>query len=146
MTYDNIIIMGTIMMMSGFLSTMNLWVVNKKHARWHLNDLYMVLLMTAWSFALSYIFQRHMMSSQVIFIVSVLSIVMIIYLIRTQTFINDKQFLNGMIPHHSMAVLMAEKIKEKTNNPRIRSLANNIVTSQTKEIQLMEEILNEEKR
>lgn len=99
--------------------------------------------MTAWTFTLSFIFQRHMMDSQVIFIVSVLSIVIIIYLIRTQTFINDQQFLHGMIPHHSMAILTAEKIKDKTDDPRIRSLANNIILSQTKEIQLMEKILNE---
>jgi len=131
------------MLVSGFMSTMNLWVADKKHAKLHLNDLYMVLLMTVWTFALSFIFQRHMMGSQVIFILSVLFIVILIFLIRTQTFINDSQFLNGMIPHHSMAILMSEKIKDKTDNPKIKSLATNIISSQTREIQLMENILNE---
>jgi uncharacterized protein (DUF305 family) len=64
------------------------------------------------------------------------------YAIRKQTFVSDEQFLKGMIPHHSMAILMAKKIKEKTHNDDIKQLADNIIKTQTTEIVLMEKLLS----
>src|SRR3989304_1930621 len=46
-----------------------------------------------------------------------------------------------MIEHHSVALLMAEKILQKTKNPDITKLANQIYTSQTDEITLMKQLL-----
>jgi uncharacterized protein (DUF305 family) len=37
-----------------------------------------------------------------------------IYLYRAQKYITDKQYLEGMIEHHSMALLTSNKILEKT--------------------------------
>jgi hypothetical protein len=129
---------------AGYLSTMNIWTVNIKHVRWHLNDLYMVLLMTSWMLVLGYLLLRnHMINSKVVFIIAILFIVIIIYAIRKQFLIDDKNFLNGMIPHHSMAILMAKRIKEKTKDPRIIKLANEIIKSQSEEINQMTNILNE---
>lgn len=142
---DNITIflMLVASIVAGYLGTMNIWVVNVKHARWHLNDAYMVLLMIGWMFILSYLFCSHMISSTIVLVLSILLVILMIYAIRNQSLINDTEFLNGMIPHHSMAILMAEKIKDKTSDPRIRHLADNIIKSQSNEIILMTKILNE---
>lgn len=46
----------------------------------------------------------------------------------------DKAFVEEMIPHHQMAVMMATMLKSSTNRPEMKKLANNIITAQTKEI------------
>jgi uncharacterized protein (DUF305 family) len=63
------------------------------------------------------------------------------YLYRKQIAIDDKQYLEGMIEHHSMALLMSEEILKKTDNYYVAKLAKNIVQSQNDEIQLMKTIL-----
>jgi uncharacterized protein (DUF305 family) len=50
----------------------------------------------------------------------------------------DKAFIEGMIPHHQLAVMMAEMLKSGTNRPEMLSLADNIIKSQTKEIKDMQ--------
>jgi hypothetical protein len=126
------------MIVAGFLSTMNFWVASADHVRFHLNDVYMVLLMVGWMVLLhTAIHYQHMDNALQILVGSILFNVLIYYLIRTQTFVSDSQYLKGMIPHHSMAILMSEKIRNKTNNPQIQVLANNIIDSQQKEIEIM---------
>lgn len=142
--YIIIILMIVASFFAGYLSTMNIWAVDIKHVRWHLNDLYMVLLMTAWMLAFGFILMReHMMNSKMVFILAILLIIIMIYAIRKQALIDDKQFLNGMIPHHSMAILMAKRIREKSKDQRVINLANEIIRSQLYEIGLMTNILNE---
>ncbi len=46
----------------------------------------------------------------------------------------DKAFLEEMIPHHQMAVMMANMLKTSTNRPEMQKLADNIIAAQTKEI------------
>ena len=65
-----------------------------------------------------------------------------IYLYRNQIAINDKQYLEGMIEHHSMAVLTSEEILKKTNNYNVAKLAKNIIQKQQDEIQIMNSILH----
>jgi uncharacterized protein (DUF305 family) len=49
----------------------------------------------------------------------------------------DKAFIDAMIPHHQSAVEMAEVASEKSRNPRIKRLAENIVSAQQTEIEHM---------
>ena len=49
----------------------------------------------------------------------------------------DKHFIEQMIPHHDGAVAMANLALKKTKRAEIKTLANAIITSQTKEIQDM---------
>ena len=49
----------------------------------------------------------------------------------------DLQFLDTMIAHHQSAVVMAKPAMEKALHPELRTLAQNIVTSQEKEISQM---------
>ena|SRR5579872_3654557 len=144
MNINPIYLMIIISILAGLLSTMNIWADKIEHVRWHLNDIYMALLMTGWMMIFSYFLLRnHMGNSKTVLIISVVSVVIILYFIRRQVLINDVQFLNGMIPHHSMAVLMSKRIKEKSRDPRVLQLADQIIQSQSKEITLMTNILNE---
>ena len=65
-----------------------------------------------------------------------------IYLYRVQVAINDKQYLEGMIEHHSMALLTSDAILKKTDNYNIAKLAKNIIEKQTDELQIMKELVN----
>ena len=45
-------IMFFIMILSGLLSTMNMWVDKYENIRFSMNDVYMIMLMTGWMFFL----------------------------------------------------------------------------------------------
>jgi len=49
----------------------------------------------------------------------------------------DKAFIEEMVPHHQMAIMMANMLLRATNRPEMKTLAQNIITSQTKEINQM---------
>lgn len=49
----------------------------------------------------------------------------------------DKAFIEEMIPHHQMAVMMANMLLQSTNRPEMKQLAKNIINAQTKEINQM---------
>ena len=49
----------------------------------------------------------------------------------------DKAFIEEMIPHHQMAVMMATMLKNGTKRPEMAKLADEIITAQTREIEKM---------
>ncbi|MAM41246.1 MAG: DUF305 domain-containing protein [Erythrobacter sp.] len=57
---------------------------------------------------------------------------------RTQALIDDRQFVESMIPHHSGAILMCREAK--LTDPELVSLCEAITTAQREEIQKMESI------
>ena len=60
------------------------------------------------------------------------------YLIRNQAFVTERQYLRGMIPHHSMEIMMSKRL----TNSSIQPLLDQIIESQEKEIILMIQYLN----
>lgn len=50
----------------------------------------------------------------------------------------DKAFLEAMIPHHQLALMMVRMLEAGSNRPEMLQLAENITTSQSKEIQQMQ--------
>lgn len=50
----------------------------------------------------------------------------------------DKAFLEAMIPHHQMALMMVQMLESGTSKPEMLQLAKNITISQSKEIQEMQ--------
>ena len=50
----------------------------------------------------------------------------------------DKAFIEEMIPHHQLAIMMANMLKAGTSRPEMLQLAKNIISSQAKEIQQMQ--------
>jgi len=129
---------------AGLFVTMNTWVNNFDDIRLlHMNDVYMILLMAVLMIFISMIFMHGKDVSLKSMVILFVIILIIFFMIRQQIFVDDTQYLNGMIPHHSMAILMSKKIKEKTKNPKIIKLANEIIESQTREIKTINEILKE---
>ena len=60
-----------------------------------------------------------------------------------QTFKNlDEAFAKGMITHHQMAIDMSKTILKYTDNNTIKTISENIIDTQTKEIHRMENIVN----
>ena len=51
----------------------------------------------------------------------------------------DRRFINAMIPHHEGALTMAHDALKNTKRPEIKQLAQEIVTSQQKEIDQMKQ-------
>lgn len=64
-----------------------------------------------------------------------------VYLYRVQKAIDDKQYLEGMIEHHSMALLTSHEILKKTNNYDVAKLAKNIISQQSDELRVMRELV-----
>lgn len=49
----------------------------------------------------------------------------------------DRDFIRHMIPHHQMAVMMAQMLKNSTEKPQMETLADDIIKSQSAEIEQM---------
>ena len=145
MSMDNKM-MFLVSILAGLFVTMNTWAYKFDHIRLlYMNDVYMIVLMAVLMVFISMIFMNsaHAPTDTKTWVIWIIVIIVLFIMIRRQVFVDDAQYLNGMIPHHSMAILMSEKIKEKTKNPKIIKLANQIIESQVKEIDQMNDILNE---
>lgn len=73
----------------------------------------------------------------------ILSSIISIFLLRSQLFVNDNQWLKRMISHHSTAITTSHKISNRTENTEIKKLANDIIDTQEKEIILMKSMLKQ---
>jgi Ca2+/Na+ antiporter len=90
-------------------------------------------------------FDFHMKTLSIAYYLSLtFLLVVFIYLYRNQVYIEDKDYLNEMIEHHSMALLTSEEILQKTNSERVKKLAENIISTQEKELQYMQQLLKYE--
>jgi hypothetical protein len=115
------------MVLSGLLSTMNVWADKLDDIRFSINDVYMTLLMTGWMFLFMGLIYREISVT----LVGLSLIIIDIWCIRTQFLINETQYKLGMIPHHSMAIHMSKKILQKENN--ISPFLQNIIKTQENE-------------
>ena len=91
----------------------------------------MIFLMNGWMFFFMGIIYQHLY----VFIFGLLLVIINIYLIRTQTFVTENQYKLGMIPHHSMAVLMSKRLLKKQNN--IQPFLKNLINTQKSEINFL---------
>lgn len=73
--------------------------------------------------------------------VSVLIFTFSFYLMRNQTTIDDVDYMQSMIPHHSIAILTSGRAK--ITDPRVRKLADDIIKAQKKEIKEMKELIED---
>jgi len=129
---NHYVIMFFIMVLSGLLSTMNVWVDKIDDIRFSMNDAYMILLMTGWMF----LFMGLIYKEIGVLFIGLLLVISNIFFIRTQFLITETQYKLGMIPHHSMAVHMSKKLleKEKEKENNISNFAENIIKTQENEI------------
>jgi hypothetical protein len=123
------------MFFAGYASTMNNWIDNWDDFRFSLNDFYMVGLMTGWMFFFMGLFTLQFGKTMF----GLAGVIIFFALIRNQTFVNEIQYLKGMIPHHSMAILMSKRLEKKPNS--IQHLLDQIIQTQQKEIIIMKQYL-----
>ncbi len=115
---------------------MSVWADKLSDIRLSLNDIYMATLMTGWMFLLEGLYIK----TRLFIILGVIVILFSFMAIRTQLFITPYQFVRGMIPHHSMAVLMSKRLQDKYGNHIVAQLPSQIIESQEQEIRLMKKI------
>jgi hypothetical protein len=123
------------MFFAGYASTMNNWIDNWDDFRFSINDFYMVGLMTGWMFFFMGLFTLQFGKTMF----GLVGVIIFFALIRNQTFVNEIQYLKGMIPHHSMALLMSKRLEKKPNS--IQHLLDQIIQTQQKEIIIMKSYL-----
>lgn len=62
-----------------------------------------------------------------------------LWLVRSQATVDDVSYMRAMIPHHSIAVLTSERAR--ITDPRVRTLADQIIESQRREIDEMKALI-----
>jgi hypothetical protein len=62
-------------------------------------------------------------------------------LLRSQATVEDKSWMRAMIPHHSIAILTSERAN--LSDPRVKSLAEDIIKAQRKEIAEMKALITD---
>ncbi|ADB42906.1 protein of unknown function (DUF305) [Spirosoma oryzae] len=107
------------------------------------NRLYVTFLMISAMALIMLGFMRAMYTdrrmNQLIIGGSVLVFATALFCIRNQVLINDQRFMQSMIPHHSIAILVSKRAELK--DPEVKELAQSIITAQEREIAQMKRIL-----
>ena len=134
-TYDHYIVMFFIMIISGLLTTMNVWVDKWEDIRFSINDLYMILLMTGWMFSFMGLYYKQKGAM----LLGVFLVFFNIWAIRRQFMVTTEQYIAGMIPHHSMAILMSKRLIHRGSST-MKDFLSNIITTQEKEIEYMKHV------
>ncbi|MDT0163564.1 DUF305 domain-containing protein [Bacillus sp. AG4(2022)] len=106
---------------------------------------YMALLMGATMAVIMLIFMTHMLKNKKLNIGiltgSAIVFALSLYLLRSQTLVDDVDYMEAMIPHHSIAILTSERAEIK--DPRVRKLADEIIKAQRKEIAQMKKYIED---
>ena len=136
------------MMISSFIIQMfvmsSIMTNSYKNITFSLGKFYMSVIMALLMGILEVLmYDNHMNTISVYYYLSLFFVlVTFIYLYRNQIYIDDKDYLNEMIEHHSMALLTSEEILQKTNSEKVKKLAENIISTQEKEIEYMRQLIN----
>jgi hypothetical protein len=110
------------------------------HAWFSETRLFMDLIMGGAMMIVMLAFMRKMYRNKTaniaIFIGAALLILVGVWLVRSQVTVSDVDYMEGMIPHHSIAILTSERSNIK--DLRVRELADAIIEAQRREIKEME--------
>lgn len=64
-----------------------------------------------------------------------------LFMVRSQTTVNDTAWMKAMIPHHSIAILASKRADLK--DPEVKKLAEEIIQAQEEEIDKMKKMIKE---
>jgi len=110
------------------------------HAWFSETRLFMTLIMGAAMIVIMLAFMLKMYESRrinvTIFLGAAVLLASAVWLVRSQTTVTGVDYMEGMIPHHSIAILTSERAGIK--DPRVRELADGIIEAQRREIREME--------
>ena len=142
------IIQFLVMAIVGILfNPMNALAFKVDHLYFSLTLFYGGLLMASnmiWSHEVVHYFSMGHFSLSNFSIGIILSSFIILVFLRNQTFVDEKQWLLRMIPHHSTALTTTNKLKENLRikkDKKLSKLADDIIDTQEREIKLMKELL-----
>ena len=114
-----------------------------EHVLWSETRFYMALLMGATMAIVMLSFMLGMYRDRgkniAIYIGSFIVFGVSLYLVRSQTTVQDSSWMKAMIPHHSIAILTSERAE--ISDPRVRELADAIIETQRKEIAEMKALI-----
>ncbi len=100
---------------------------------------YMALLMGATMAVIMLAFMQHMLQNptmnRIIVLVSIAVFALSLYLVRSQITVDEVSYMKAMIPHHSIAILTSSRAR--IEDPRVRTLADDIIAAQEREIEEM---------
>tara|TARA_R110001599_G_scaffold353781_1_gene597602 strand:- start:9424 stop:9828 length:405 start_codon:yes stop_codon:yes gene_type:complete len=131
--------------MAIMLGSMYLNTYSADHLFWSDTRGYMALIMGATMAIIMLSFMLHMYKGKTlnpaIFAGSALVFAISLYLVRSQTTVQDVDWMAAMIPHHSIAILTSERAE--ISDPRVKKLANDIIVAQRKEIAQMKALIKD---
>lgn len=124
----------------GFFLTSSLLVDKTSHIKPSLTKFYQALYMALWMVILELIISLYYKKeiSYIFLFITLVAVFLTFLFARKQVGVNDRQYLDAMIQHHSSAILTSEKILVKTHSPFVKKLAKDIIKAQEKEIAMME--------
>ena len=115
------------------------------HVRWSEERVYMALLMGgAMAFVmLAFMWRMHANPrlNAAILVGACVLMAVALWLSRSQHFVDDREYMKGMIPHHSIAILTSEHAD--LDDRRVCELANQIIQAQRKEIAEMDWLIDD---
>lgn len=116
------------------LMYLNTYVVD--HVFWSETRVYMAVVMGATMAFVMLAFMLSMYASRglniAIFAGSIAVFAVALWLVRSQTTVEDRSYMSAMIPHHSIAIMTSTRAN--ISDPRVRKLADGIIYAQDKEI------------
>ena len=123
----------SIVMMFG-LMYLNTYLLS--HVFWSETRAYMALVMGASMAIIMLAFMLSMYANRTaniaIFAGSVVVFAAALWLVRSQVTVEDRSYMSAMIPHHSIAIMTSSRAN--ITDPRVRTLADDIIYAQDKEI------------
>ena len=106
---------------------------------------YMALLMGATMAIVMLAFMTHMLENRSVNLgIAVVSAVVFagsLWLVRSQTTVDDVSYMRAMIPHHSIAIMTSTRAR--ITDPRVRKLADGIAEAQVREIAEMKQLIRD---
>lgn len=115
------------------------------HVRWSETRFFMTFIMGAAMAVIMLSFMRGMYNSSkanmAIYVGSLVVFVVALFLVRSQTTVQDSSWMRAMIPHHSIAILTSERAE--ITDVRVEELANAIIDAQRREIKEMNWLLED---
>ncbi len=145
MKYVNLFLMTGLSFVSMYV-LMYLMVNNFDNVYHNLNQVYMAGLMTIPMLIIELFLMKSMYTNKkfntLILLGSLSLFFVLIFFIRNQTAISDREFLKSMIPHHAAALLMCESAQ--LQDPELKKLCENILATQQSEINFMKEKLKQQ--
>ncbi|MBY6154685.1 DUF305 domain-containing protein [Vannielia litorea] len=115
------------------------------HVTFSETRLYMALLMGAVMAIVMLAFMLSMYRSKAaniaIFAGAASVFVLSLWLVRSQTTVDDVSYMRAMIPHHSIAIMTSGRAN--LSDPRVRELADGIIEAQEREIAEMKALIED---